>query len=301
MSPAPAPRPPGPLRARNVVIAAVLAALALALLVLWKRPERGAPAPREGPAPSVEQHQAPPPGSAAPVGGDVERRWRAWLGHAPQWPARLAEPPCDEIAGEAEALCAAIDDRAELRVAGEGSPCDYLRAALRELAARPPAATDELRDPSTIAANVSHLFRVLGRRRLALLRTLLEEDPDLAEPAAFVIYRWWISRDACEPAGTSAVGLDSFYDYATFGFRSLGGQAYLRRRSPKVEALACFYGLHGLDLADRRGHNPRGFDPSAELDRCRTLLSTQPLDRSADYRRELDAIAERWKAKRLPR
>ena len=66
----------------------------------------------------------------------------------------------------------------------------------------------------------------------------------------------------------------ALYDYAGFFFNTLGGQAYLRRRTPRVESLVCFYalqvGVPGLDClrANRMPNRitawlPGEFDASA--------------------------------------
>jgi hypothetical protein len=86
----------------------------------------------------------------------------------------------------------------------------------------------------------------------------------------------------------------TLYAYAGFFFNTLGGQAYLRRRSPRIEALACFYGLEALDGAIRAGHNPYGLDPRPEIPRCRDLVATQEFVFSERYVAELDAISRRW-------
>lgn len=304
MSAASPPGPDGAMRVRNVLIAAILVGAAVLFVALWKRDtlfgEGQQPLPSERSAPQ----RALPPSAATPAVptpeqiDEAEQRWVEAVGHPMAWPQQLARPACDEVDEEMETLCRALDDRPRLRVAGEGSPCEFLREAALELAARPPAVSAELHSHTAMLGNVFHLFRVLGRERLGLLRDLVHDEGALAEPAAFVLYRWWISRDACDDQDAGEVGLESFYEYAGFAFQSIGGQAYLRRRPPRIEALACFYGLHGLDVAISSGHNPGGLDLLPELERCRVLVATQSLLLSGDYGAELERIAERWRARR---
>ena len=92
------------------------------------------------------------------------------------------------------------------------------------------------------------------------------------------------------------------YAYSGFLFNTMGGQAYLRRRTPRTEALACFYALQVLDQAIAAGHNPEGLDPRTEIPRCRALLDSQPLVFSARYVDTLDRMARRWETRTsLPR
>ena len=84
-------------------------------------------------------------------------------------------------------------------------------------------------------------------------------------------------------------------EYAAYLFGTLGGQAYLRRRAPRAEALACFYAIHALDEAQRAGRNPQGYDPRGEIPRCRELLQGQEWTLGAGYVTALDAIESGWR------
>lgn len=290
--------PAAAVRTRNAVVALAIVVLLGALLLLWKGEEWFGAGRQATPAGAVSRpaERAADTGPPTPP-ESVAETWPGWVGSPPQWPLDLGRPDCAEVDREVETLCRSLDDRPELRVAGEGSPCEFLRQAARDLAARPPAVSGEIGAVSMVD-NVFHLFRVLGRDRIRLLRPLVTEKADLAEPAALVLYRWWIGREACGGGEWGEIGLESFYDYAAFAFQTMGGQAYLRRRAPRIEALACFYGLEGVDLADTRGHNPFGVDLSPEIARCSALVETQGFVWTDRYRRELERIANRWRARR---
>jgi hypothetical protein len=62
------------------------------------------------------------------------------------------------------------------------------------------------------------------------------------------------------------------YDYATWLLRTIGGQAYLRRRAPRYEALATFYALVVLDASVERGYDPAGVDLRKDLARAIDLI-----------------------------
>jgi hypothetical protein len=209
------------------------------------------------------------------------------------WPANLsAVESCDEINQDVSRICAALDVRAPA-LRGAGGACALLEQLAAELAANPPDLSSELRSYDTMLGNVFHLFRVAGRERMKLLQRVLVEE-DVAEPAALALYRWAIHHGRC---GRSETKLDTEvrYAYAGFLFNTMGGQAYLRRRSPRVEALTCFYALQVLDGAIREGHNPQGLDPRPEISRCRDLVASQPLVFSERYAETLDEMASRWK------
>jgi hypothetical protein len=230
------------------------------------------------------------------------RTWRDLLGREPEWPEDLSEPAnCEQVEQDLVALCREIDGWPSIRdrIVGGGS-CSVLRQAAEELASRPPAVSGELKSYPTILANVFHLFRSLGRKRVVLLRDMVNETSvrGVDEPAAMVLYRWLISRENCD--GESVVGFRPLYEYAGFLTDTLGGRAFMGRRSPRQEALIGFYTLLILDRAVETRFNPNGIDPRLELGRVRALLADQPLLHRIGYQNTLDAMDAAWRSRELP-
>jgi hypothetical protein len=287
---------------RNVLIGLVALAIVVVLgLVWWKSREQTAdslPASEVAAEQSETFPPAPPEerAEAEPVADAAAHRWRELTGQDPVWPEALSEPAsCEEVQADLARICVALDVRApELRE--HGGACTLIEQLGTELAAAPPDLAPELRDYDTIVKNVFHLFRVAGRARMQVMRRALAED-DLVEPAALALYRWAVSQERCVRSDGPKLRRGELYAYAGFAFNTLGGQAYLRRRSPTVEGLACFYGLSALDSVIRAGHNPAGLDPRREIPRCRELVASQPLVFSERYVAELDAMARRWKSR----
>jgi hypothetical protein len=228
--------------------------------------------------------------------GDAERRWAELFGKPPVWPDDLSSPQsCQAVEDELASLCIHLDGAGE-----QGGSCALLREAAEELAARPPRMTSELKRFETLLANIFHLFRVLRGDRMDQLRQLLKEEEKLAEPAAMALYRWLISREDCARSGRTAIRMEPLYDYAGYFFQSVGGQAYLRRRSPEVEALASFYALLIIDRALEQKHNPHGIDPRPEIARTRKLLAGRELLFGDRYLELLGDMDKRW-GDRAPR
>jgi hypothetical protein len=237
-------------------------------------------------------------GGAEPAGPAAESRarWTALLGREPEWPGDLATPQdCAAVEADLARICTVIDSRHGAAVrATPGGSCGLVRDTVRVLAARPPVTTAELRSYQTILANVFHVFRVLGRERIDLLRELSREEATLREPGAMALYRWLVSRESCARSGVPPIDLPTLYEYATFLFQTMGGQAYLRRRTPESEALISFYALLIVDRAERQGHNPGGVDLRPEIRRTRALIDSSGLVFRERYAETLDGIARRW-------
>ena len=201
--------------------------------------------------------------------------------------------PPDRIA---PSECGAIDDRLERACndAGLDGVCDMLRGAVVVLAQRPPIASGELYEHENVIANTFHLFRVLGRERTDRFRELADERNARLEPLAVSLYRWAASREMCGEGDERNVTLARMDDYAVWMLSTLGGQAYLHRRSPAVEGLATFFALVTVDRAIREGREPYGFDPRPFLPRCEALIrGTDPAFRDA-YLDVLTRFRQRW-------
>ena len=227
----------------------------------------------------------------------AEERWEAATGQPPVWPEDLTNPQnCEQVEAALARVCSRLDERDYVReVAPVGGACGLIRAVAEELAANPPNISSELESYETILDNVFHLFRVVGRKRLDLLRRIQWEEQELAEPAAMALYRWVVSRETCARSGTTTLRPEPLYDYAGFFFTTMGGQAYLRRRAPRIEALASLYALLIVDRAQQSGLNPAGVDPRPEIQRTRALIETEPLVFREHYLLLLDQMADRWK------
>lgn len=270
-------------------VAALIGALLLVWLA-WSQGDRlrgllsGSEAPDPAPAGSSPAVAAQAPARETPTAD--------WFGRTPRWPADFTDPQsCEAVESELARICAALDRAAE----GEEGTCAMISEVAAELAQNPPVLSSELKSYAAILSNAFHLFRVLGRDRVDLLRARLSEQDELSEPVAMALYRWLITRERCARSGGSPIGIDALYAYSGFLFRTLGGQAYLRRRTPRTEALASFYALLILDRAQERNHNPQGLDPRAEILRTRSLLQTQPLVFADGYRNVLDEMEARWR------
>ena len=290
-------------RFRRGLVWAVVVILAVIWLGLWQWERiRGLFVARE-PQPAlvvppgpVEEESPGEPSPASIKRSLLEQHWVEATGSAPAWPGDLSAPPdCTSAEQELMAICRRLDARDYVgeRLQGGGT-CGLLRQVTEELAAHRPSVASELKSYPAMLANVFHLFRVVGRKRLEIPREILRQDADRIEPISMVAYRWLISRESCVSADGAEVRLEALYEYAAFLTQTLGGQAYLRRRSPRVEALTGFYALLILDQAVERKMNPHGIDLRPEIRRYRELMETQPLLFRDEYVEALDQMSSRW-------
>ncbi len=198
------------------------------------------------------------------------------------------------MVGELRRLCGILDDREYVREWNlPGGVYGLITGAARDLAENRPVVTGELRRFDLLLGNVSHLYLTLGRSRVDRILTLVRREPDMVEPLALQFFRWLQVRGQCARPEDRAPSFRAQYEYAAFFLHTLGGQAYLRRRPARWEALGGFYAVWILDRAIREKRNLYGFLIGKDLERYRQMPAGRELVFADRYRQVLDEIRRR--------
>ncbi len=249
----------------------------------------------EAPAPDTARENIEEPAGTAPSMTDLEQAWTTATGAPPEWPEDLESPSdCSRVVSELKELTGRLDQRGYVQGWElQGGVYGLLTGSALDLAGNRPLVMGELTRLDTVLANVSHGYLVLGRSRLERILRLIREEPDMVEPMAMALFRWLRVRDRCGDPLDRGPGIHAQYDYAAFLLNSLGGQAYLRRRPARIEALAGFYVLLILDRSIEEGYNPYGLDPGREFARYRQMLAGQDLVFTNRYRELLGELERR--------
>jgi hypothetical protein len=174
-------------------------------------------------------------------------------------------PALPEKAGDAEstdrqilAFFSYLDGRDYVKAYAldSGTYAQYT-AAVDELSINLPKVAGETDSLYATLKNVSHFFRVLGKKRTELAAEILKREQEILEPAMRVFYQWFTG-----PAGTlkGKPSLPVLYEYSSFFLNTLGGRSYLMRRDSKVRLLTTYYCIKILDRANDNGMNPNGID-----------------------------------------
>jgi hypothetical protein len=252
------------------VVPIVVLVLAIAAVLGWRWLGRdaavGAPDPSTG---RPEAADAAPPAvetpEEAPATGEAA------------WPADFdSGGSCGDALASLRDVCATIDALPEARALKSSEGCfEIVTGASERLASRPPVVEGALTSVDAARANIAHLFRVFGERRAFQLARFARTRPDVAEPLALAVYRWIRAGDDCTGDQPRPWNRETQYLYSAFLINTIGGQAYLRRRLPRNEALACFYALLLAERAVAAGHDPLGLDLRPEAERCSQLMESQ--------------------------
>ncbi len=169
--------------------------------------------------------------------------------------------PSDQAQRDLVGLFEFLDGRDYVqRILSNGSAYARFKEVIKRLAAQPPLPAGESMDPAHMMRNTFHFFRSLDRDDLRLVIAIIRNEEASMELDMEVFYRWLMAGDrGPDPEGIRPPFSVS-YRYAGFFLNTIGGRAYLYRRSEGVRLLASYYCILLLHEADRRKVNTYGID-----------------------------------------
>ena len=145
-----------------------------------------------------------------------------------------------------------------LNLAG-GSYLQY-QIAIEKLSAKPPIIVGEMDSLYNMVRNVAHFYRVMGKKRVLLVKQILQNESEVIEEVMKTFYKWFTMADGGKATLKGRPSTTALYEYAGYILNTLGGRSYLLRRSPKVRALTTYYSVLIIDRANDEELNSRGID-----------------------------------------
>jgi len=131
---------------------------------------------------------------------------------------------------------------------------------IEKLSSKLPIVTGEMSSLYNIVRNVAHFYRVLGKKRVVLIRQMLENESEVIESVMRTFYLWFSMDDHGLSTVQGRPSFKSMYEYAGYIINTLGGRSYLLRRNPNVRTLTIYYCVLILDKANDEELNSRGID-----------------------------------------
>ena len=147
---------------------------------------------------------------------------------------------------------------------------------MEKLSSHPPIPAGEGLDSLTMTKNVYHFYRVLDEDEIRLTKQILKNEAEYLEINLDTFYQWLMPADPCPDLDGIRPPLDVLYQYAGFFLNTIGGRAYLFRRSTPVRLLISYYSLLIIHEADKRGENTYGIDIFPEITRLAREISVYP-------------------------
>lgn len=209
---------------------------------------------------------------------------------------RAETTDCTQIANQVEAFFNHLDGRADILWPGSTAKARQLYSEIyRKLVANPPINVGEMQNLADLTRNVAHLYRVLGKEQLLLLKRLLDNEAAVVEPAMSVLFDWTLSCTEPGRPTDDRKELEEIYPYAAFFLNTMGGRSYLLRRHSKLRLLVGYYCVRVIDLANTHQLNSFGLDIRPYLDNLFYDIDTQRgLMYRERYLTQLTALKEKY-------
>lgn len=148
----------------------------------------------------------------------------------------------------------------------EGGSAGFFRECAALLMADPPVNIGEMQELFRLVKNVTHFYRVLGKKRLMLARDIMASEERVLEPAMAVFYSTIAECGKPLTGDEKSLPMDRLYDYAGYFLNTLGGRSYLLRRESKTRMLVSYYAILIVDRANDEKFNRYGIDVRPYID-----------------------------------
>jgi hypothetical protein len=171
------------------------------------------------------------------------------------------QPSLAEVEGQIMSFFSYMDDQEYVQSYKfkEGTYRQY-QIAIKKLSSKLPIVTGEMSSLYDIVRNVAHFYRVMGKKRVLLIKQMLQNESEVIESVMKTFYLWFTMDGEGQPTVQGRPSMENMYEYAGYILNTLGGRSYLLRRDPKVRTLTAYYCILILDKANDEELNSKGID-----------------------------------------
>ncbi|MCK4534611.1 MAG: hypothetical protein KAT81_03705 [Syntrophobacterales bacterium] len=159
-----------------------------------------------------------------------------------------------------------------------------------KLSSHPPVVSGEMKDLHILRCNISHFYRIMGRKNILLIKNILSNERKKIEPVMEMLYEWGL-REIENKSGNIEACMGDLYEYAAFFLNTVAGKAYLLRRKSDTRMLLTYYSILTLDMANKENLNHYGVDIIPHVNLLIDDISRYSgLDHKDKYLERLDSI-----------
>ncbi len=159
-----------------------------------------------------------------------------------------------------------------------------------------PIVTGETRDIVSLIRNIAHFYRVLGNKRIELIKEIFKNENDIFESIMPTFFSFYTSDKCCKEKLQGCPSMGLLYEYAGFFMNTMAGRSYLLRRDSRIRILTTYYCVLILDKANEQILNYNGIDIRPHIDFSINDISNQKnLIYHKQYLTKLQSLKEKYK------
>ncbi|MEA2014083.1 MAG: hypothetical protein U9N38_02075 [Thermodesulfobacteriota bacterium] len=172
----------------------------------------------------------------------------------------------------------------------KGGSYHHFLGLVAKLSSSSPVVSGEMDDLYILRRNISHFYRIMGKRDVSLVKDILSNEGKIIEPVIEMLYKWG-SRETAKKGGPINPCTNEQYEYAVFFLDTVSGKAYLLRRKSGARMLLTYYSILILDRADRDYLNRCGVDIVPHVNLLMDDITRHSgLDHKDKYLKKLESI-----------
>ena len=209
----------------------------------------------------------------------------------------LEDIECEDLKRQIIAFFSYLDNRNYIILQNlEHGTYDLFKQIVKRLSKNLPIVTDETTDIIRLTHNMAHFYRVLGKKRINLIKQILNNENDIFESIMSTFYSFYTSDECCKEDLQGCPTPGFLYEYAGFFLNTVAGRNYLLRRDSKIRILTTFYCVLILDTANQKNLNPYGIDIRPYINLSMNDISNQKnLIHHKQYLTKLQSLKEKYK------
>ena len=142
----------------------------------------------------------------------------------------------------------------------EGSSYNEYEEVIQKISEKTPLLGNETESLYNMFLNMAHFYRVLGARRLSIIKEVITRENEDIESTMRDFYLWYTYDGQDRKRIKGRPSPQVLYEYAGFFLNTIGGRNYLMRRESKIRMLTSYYSVLILDRANDMKQNPNGID-----------------------------------------
>jgi hypothetical protein len=184
---------------------------------------------------------------------------------------------CQEIEAQVKEFFVVLDKQDYIRdILPEMDTYQTFARIVQKLSKSPPSPAGEGLNPRIMTKNIFYFFRVLNDTELDLVQAIILHEEETLEMNLVIFHQWLQLGPQCPDPPEIKPSFSVAYSLAGFLMNTIGGRAYLFRRSPFIREIVSYYALLIIYEADKRGENKYGIDILPEIRSLRKEMETNP-------------------------